>query len=451
MQSALEKFFKIKECESSAGVELAAGVVTFLTMSYIIFLQPLILSGKLSGHETGMDYGAVMTGVCLCSALGCFLMGFLANYPIALAPGMGENFFFMATIGACASLGIGAPWQTALAIVFVSGVIFLLLTVFNVRQMILNSISPSLQYAIGGGIGLFIALLGLEKGGIVNATSNGLFMSDLRNATALIFAIGFFTAAILQTLKVKGSILWGILAALGAAMLSGKITWACPVSLPPNPMPIFAKMDFASLWQHLAKLFPFIVIFTFMDIFDTIGTLVGVGSQAGLMKNNELPNASQAMKADSIGTVFGSLCGNSTVTCYIESAAGVQFGGKTGLTAISAGICFLLAMFLSPLVAMVGTYPGKENPITAPALVIVGSMMLKNIVKIKWEDFSEAIPAFLILIGIPFTSSIADGMILGFIAYPLVKLCSGKGKDIGWLTYALGITLALYMLFIRSH
>jgi AGZA family xanthine/uracil permease-like MFS transporter len=186
-----------------------------------------------------------------------------------------------------------------------------------------------------------------------------------------------------------------------------------------------------------------------MDVFDTIGTLVGVGSQAGLMKNDELPNASQAMKADSISTVFGSLCGNSTVTCYIESAAGVQFGGKTGLTAVSAGLCFLLAMFLSPLVAMVGTYPGKENPITAPALVIVGSMMLKNVIKIKWDDFSEAIPAFLVLIGIPFTSSIADGMIFGFIAYPVIKLCSGKGKDVGWLTYLIGGILILYLIFIK--
>ncbi|OGV36039.1 MAG: hypothetical protein A2020_00835 [Lentisphaerae bacterium GWF2_45_14] len=451
MKDAVKKFFLIKERDSRISTEIMAGIVTFLTMSYIIFLQPMILSGQISGTDTGMPPGAIMTGVCVASALACFLMGVIANYPIALAPGMGENFFFLTTISACAALGAGVPWQTALAVVFISGIIFLLLTLFRIRNMIMDSISPSLQYAIGCGIGLFIALLGLEKGGIVKTSAYGIYLGNIQSVTVLIFAIGFFTIAALQTLKVKGAVLWGILAAALAAVIAGKIGICFPVKAPESVMPIFCKMDFASVWTNIWKLLPFIVIFTFMDVFDTIGTLVGVSAQANLMKNNKLPGASKAMTADSIGTVFGAMCGNSTVTSYIESAAGVSYGGRTGLTAIVTGICFLLSMFFYPLVAMVGAYPGSENPITAPALVIVGMMMFGNITKIKWDDFSEAIPAFLIIIGIPFTSSIADGMILGFIAYPVIKLLSGRARETSLLTYFLAAILILYLIFIKSQ
>ena len=419
-------------------------------MSYIIFLQPMILSGQLSGVPTGMSAGAIMTGVCAASALACFLMGIIANYPIALAPGMGENFFFLTAVSTCATLGAGVPWQTALAVVFISGIIFLLLTLFKVRNMIIDSISPSLQYAIGCGIGLFIALLGLEKGGIVKTAAFGIFLGNIQSVTVLIFAIGFFTIAALHTLKIKGAVLWGILAAALAAMIAGKISPCFPVKAPESIMPIFCKMDFVSVWKHLRELLPFIVIFTFMDVFDTIGTLVGVGAQANLMKDNKLPGVSKAMTADSVGTVFGAMCGNSTVTSYIESAAGVSYGGRTGLTAVVTGICFLLSMFFYPLVAMVGNYPGAENPITAPALVVVGLMMFGNITKIKWDDFTEAAPAFLIIVGIPFTSSIADGMILGFIAYPVLKLLSLRARETSPLTYFLAAILILYLIFVKS-
>ena len=451
MKDGFKKFFLIKERNSKISTEIGAGIVTFLTMSYIIFLQPMILSGQLSGSPTGMSAGAIMTGVCAASALACFLMGIIANYPIALAPGMGENFFFISAVSACATLGIGVPWQTALAVVFISGIIFLLLTLFKIRNMIMDSISPSLQYAIGCGIGLFIALLGLEKGGIVKTTAFGIFLGNIQSVTVLIFAIGFFTIAALHSLKIKGAVLWGILAAAIAAMIAGKISPCFPMKTPESVMPIFCKMDFPSVWQHLGKLLPFIVIFTFMDVFDTIGTLVGVGAQANLMKDNKLPGVTRAMTADSVGTVFGAMCGNSTVTSYIESAAGVNFGGRTGLTAIVTGICFLLSMFFYPVVAMVGTYPGAENPITAPALVVVGLMMFGNISKIKWEDFTEAAPAFLIIVGIPFTSSIADGMILGFIAYPVLKLLCRRAKETTLLTYFLAVILILYLIFIKSR
>lgn len=450
MKGAVEKFFLIRERGSRVRTEVGAGIVTFLTMSYIIFLQPMILSGQLSGSPTGISAGAVMTGVCAASAFACFLMGFIANYPVALAPGMGENFFFLTTISACATLGAGVPWQTALAVVFIAGIIFLLLTLLKIRNMIIDCISPSLQYAIGCGIGLFIALLGLEKGGIVKVSSSGIFLGDIRSVTVLISAIGFFVIAVLHVLRIKGAVLWGILAAAIAALVAGKISPCFPVKIPESMMPVFCKMDFVTVFEHVGKLLPFIVIFTFMDVFDTIGTLVGVGAQANLMKDNKLPGVTKAMVADSVGTVFGAMCGNSTVTSYIESAAGVSFGGRTGLTAIVTGICFLLSMFFYPLVAMVGTYPGVENPITAPALVVVGLMMFGNISKIKWDDFTEAAPSFLVIIGIPFTSSIADGMILGFIVYPVLKLVSRRFRETTLLTYLLAAVLILYLIFVKS-
>jgi len=457
MKNRIISYFEIEVRGSRIPVEIVAGITTFMTMAYIIFLQPDILAGLLPGSQpTGMDVKALMVTTCIAAAVGSILMGILANYPIALAPGMGENFFFVSVIAACASPKIGlagdAAWQTALAIVFVSGIIFLIITILRLRKMIMNIISPSLQYAIAGGIGIFIALLGLRNSGLIVATNQGLFLtSDFHSKTLLIFAIGLLSTAAFQALKIRGGILWGILVGAAAALLLGKIELPSSlVSAPPDISPVFMKMDFASLWAHLHLLIPFILIFTVMDVFDTLGTLVGVGTQAGLMKNNQLPNCEKAFAADACGTVFGAFCGHSTVTSYIEIGAGVENGGRTGLTAIVAGLCFIVAIFFSPLIGMIAKYPPPFNPITAPALVIVGAMMLKNVSKISWDDYTESIPAFLILIGIPACTNIGDGLALGLISYPVIKLLTGKGREISWLTYLTGAILLTYLVFLRT-
>ncbi len=453
----LISYFKIEERGSRIPIEIVAGITTFMTMSYIIFLQPNILAGAMPGsHPTGMDVKALMVTTCLASAIATILMGLLANYPIALAPGMGENFFFVSVVAVCASPQIGltgdATWQTALAVVFISGIIFLIITAFRIRKLLLNIISPSLQYAIAGGIGLFIALLGLRNSGLIVANNSGLFLtSNFHSKTLLIFAIGLLSTAALQALKVRGGILWGILIGTGASLTLGQIQIPSSfVSTPPDISTVFMQMDFNNLWTHLAALLPFILIFTVMDVFDNLGTLVGVGTQAGLMKDNKLPNCERAFAADACGTAIGAAFGHSTVTSYIESAAGVENGGRTGFTAVVTGLCFLAAIFFTPFIGMIADYPPPFNPITAPALVIVGAMMLKNIARISWDDHTESIPAFLILIGIPACTNIGDGLALGLISYPIIKLLTGKGREISWLTYLTGAILMAYLVFLRT-
>jgi AGZA family xanthine/uracil permease-like MFS transporter len=450
-------FFELRERNSRISVEIVAGITTFMTMSYIIFLQPNILAGLMPGAQpTGMDKEALLVTTCIAAAVGSILMGILANYPIALAPGMGENFFFVSLVAVCASPAIGLKgaeaWQTALAVVFVSGIIFLIITFLRIRKMIMGIISPSLQHAIAGGIGMFIALLGLRNSGLIVASEAGFFMTNnFHSKTLLIFAIGLLSTAAMQALRIKGAILWGILIGAGIAVLTGQIKFpTSPISTPPDISTVFMKMDFPNLLAHLPALTPFILIFTVMVVFDTIGTLVGVGTEAGLMRGNQLPKCERAFAADAFGTVFGSLCGHSTVTSYIESAAGVEHGGRTGLTAIVAGICFLAAIFFSPFIGMIANYPPPFNPITAPALVLVGAMMLKNVSKISWDDHTESIPAFLVLIGIPFCSNIGDGLAFGLISYPLIKLLTGKRREISWLTYLIGAILIMYLLFLRT-
>ncbi len=453
---SIRSFFKIKERDSRVRTEVAAGITTFLTMSYIIFLQPAILSGQLSGEPTGMSSQALIVGVCVAAAFGSILMGLWANYPIALAPGMGENFFFVSVIASCVSLGVAPPetaWQTALGVVFISGLIFLILSFLNVREALMNSISPSMKYAMAAGIGLFIALIGFQKGGVIHNEFGNYMLNTkgIDSYTSLIFFTGLFVIAVLHIRKVRGAILWGILASAAIALLVGKIHYGGLMKMPPSIGPVFAKMDFVNVFANILKLLPFIIIFTFMDMFDTLGTLVGVASQSGLMKDGKLPNAKRAFAADSIGTIFGVFCGQSTVTSYIESSAGVECGGRTGLTAVITGMCFLLAVLFTPFIEMIGHYPESGlNPIVAPALVIVGAMMIKCVRHIEWDDFSEAVPAFLILVGIPFMYSIADGLTIGFIAYPVIKLFGGKGREVSWLSYFLGVLLLLYMIFVKT-
>ena len=452
MLTKLEHFFDFAGQGTAWRLELCAGVTTFAAMAYIIFLQPTIMSGQMFGLHTGMDFNALVTTTCLVSAFGCLLMGLVANFPVGLAPGMGENFLFVLSLLPVCALATGgkmgdpAVWQLGLGVVLLSGLIFAVISFLNVRQIIMRAISHSMKHAIAAGIGLFIALLGLQNSQIIKLDKDHFAMNaNLHNPAIWVFFIGLITIAVLHHYKVRGGILLGILASALAAWLFGEIKLGTPIGMPANPLPLIGHADLDGVFRHLQILLPLVIIFTFMDVFDTLGTVIGVGTQSGLMKNDELPNSSQIFACDATATVAGAMAGHSTVTAYVESATGVEAGGRTGVTAIVVGLCFLLAMFFAPFVGIIAKY----MPITAPALIVVGAMMLKNAVEVDWRDYSEAIPAFLIIIGIPFTSSIADGMILGFIVYPVIKLICGQGRSVGWLMYIMAVLLLCYLMFLR--
>ncbi len=478
----LDRLFRLSENHTSVRTELLAGLTTFLTMAYIIVVQPAVLSGVMFGTPTGMDFGAITTATCLSAALASAIMGFYGRYPIAQAPGMGENFFFVVTLLPAAAGMIASqvaagqlaadstsPWQIGLGVIFWSGMIFLILSMLGVREKLMEAISPSMRNGIAIGIGLFVALIGLENTKLVS-TKNGLSLNpQFLSPDIIVFFFGLFVTAGLHARRVRGSIIWGILAStafalalklglpsLGDAvmaspavkdsMLVGQFTVAhAAVGSPPSIAPTLLKMDLAGAlsWPML----PFILIFLFMVLFDTLGTLIGVAEQAGLIRENRLPRARQALVSDALGTVAGAALGTSTVTSFIESTAGVEQGGRTGLTAVCAAVLFLVALFFSPIINMIGSYPS----ITAPALVVVGSMMMRNVVKIDWDNYAECMPTFLIILGIPMTFSIADGLALGFIAYPVIKLLAGQGRDVRWLMYVMALVLVAYFLFVRMQ
>jgi AGZA family xanthine/uracil permease-like MFS transporter len=464
----LERFFQLTENRTTVRTEVLAGITTFLTMAYIIVVQPAVLSGAMFGMQTGMDFGAVMTATCLAAALATALMALLARYPIAQAPGMGENFFFVFTaIPAATAAGFTNGWQVALGAVFISGILFLLLSLTGIREMIFNAVSPSLKHSIAAGIGLFIAFIGLQNAGVIVKDPGSAVKLNAHFASPdlIIFFIALLTTAVLHARRVRGSILWGIIAAtvlaiagkfllpgivgeaplVADSMLMKRFQFAdAIVAAPPSLAPTFLKMDLAAAISP--KLLPIVFVFLFMFTFDAIGTLIGVSEQAGLMRDHKLPRARQAMVSDAVGTLAGAALGTSTVTSYIESASGVEQGGRTGLTGLVVAGLFLLALFFSPLVAMVGSYA----PITAPALVIVGAMMAQNVGKIDWQDYTESIPAFLTLIGIPLSYSIADGLALGFISHPIIKFFSGRGRMVGWLNYLLAAVLLAYFVLVRG-
>ncbi|MGA2864111.1 MAG: NCS2 family permease [Verrucomicrobiota bacterium] len=468
----LERLFRLSENQTSPGRELLGGLTTFLTMAYIIFVQPAILSGAMFGKPTGMDFGAVTTATCLSAALATALMALYSRYPIAQAPGMGENFFFVASaIPAAAAAGFANAWEVALGTVFISGVLFLILSLAGLREVLFNAVSPSLKNGIAAGIGLFIAFVGLQNGGLIlkdPATAVKL-NTQLGSPDLAVFFLGLWLTAALYARRVRGAILWGIILAtvlamafkvllphLPAAMASSpavtesvlmkRFAWAGGlVAAPPSLAPTFLKLDLAHALAP--RMLPLVLIFFFMLVFDAIGTLIGVCEQAGFMKDNKLPRAKQAMLSDALGTVAGAALGTSTVTSFIESAAGVEAGGRTGLSGLVVAALFLLALLFSPLIAMVGSYP----PITAPALVVVGALMIQNAARVDWKDYGESIPAFLTMIGIPLSYSIADGLALGLISYPMIKLLSGKGREVNWLTYLLAAALLAYFVLVRSR
>ena len=479
----LERIFRLRENDTTIGTELLAGLTTFLTMAYIIFLQPMVLTGAYFGAPNGMDYGAVMTATCLAAVVATAVMGLYARYPIAQAPGMGENFIFaLSIIPAAATLidarvaagtleaGSVAPWQVALGVTFIAGVLFLALSLLGVREAILDVISPSMRNAIAVGIGLFIAFIGLQGASVIVSVPGQLVKLNPQVGApdVLVFAFGLLLTASLCARNIRGSIVLGILA---TTLLAAGLKWLIPhlpssiagaeiviqsklmtlfqpasgvLATPPSIEPTMLKMNLSLALT--GPMIPFILVFLFLDLFDTLGTLLGVSEQAGLVKDGRLPRARQALMSDAVGTVFGAACGTSTVTSFIESASGVQQGGRTGLTALTTASLFLVALFFAPVIQMVGSYPS----ITAPALVLVGAMMMRNVTKIDWANEAEAIPAFITFISIPLTYSIADGLALGFISYPIVKFLSGQGRDVKWLMYVLALVLATYLVIVRG-
>lgn len=442
----LERLFRFSELKTHVRTEIFAGITTFLTMAYIIFVQPAVLSTDFAGNPTGLDYGAVLFATCIISACSCIFMGLFTNYPIALAPGMGENFFFVSVIMSLSALGIENAWQVALGIVFISGVVFLLLTLMRLREAIIASISMSLRNGIAVGIGLFITFIGLQHGNLIVAKPGTMvgITNHFLSADIAVFLFGLIVTGVLHTRKIHGAILWGILSAAALALALGKIHFEGIFGLPAIHHAIAFKMDIRSALT--VTCIPFIIVFLFMDMFDTVGTLIGVAESGGFMKGNTLPRANKVLIVDAVGTVAGSCLGTSTVTSYIESATGIAYGGRTGLTSVVVGILFIVALFFGKLIAMIGQY----SPITAPALIIVGAMMIQNVSKIDWDDYSESIPAFLTMVGIPFCYSIADGLALGFISYPIIKVLSGKRKDVTALMYVMGALLVLYFIFVRT-
>jgi AGZA family xanthine/uracil permease-like MFS transporter len=433
----LERLFHLQQSATDVRTEVLGGVTTFMTMAYIVFVNPAVLS------QTGMDFGAVMTATCLSAGIATWIMGLAANYPIALAPAMGENFFFLTVV-----LGMGLPWRVALAAVFVSGVVFFLLTFLRIRELIIDAVPASLKHSIAVGIGMFVALIGLTNAGIVERPETGfLHLGDLGRAPTLVALAGLLLTVGLMAWRVRGAVLLGILFATLVAWVSGLVEWHGLVAAPPSMAPTFLQLDLAGLLD--ASVIPVVIIFLFMAVFDAIGTLIGIGQQGGFLDaNGRLPRATRALMADSSGTVLGSLMGTSTVTAYVESATGVEAGARTGLANMVTGALFFLAVFFEPVVRMVGGGVPVDGgtilqPMTAPALIVVGSLMARNVVHVRWSDITEGFPAFLVVVGIPFSWSIADGIAFGFIAYPALKLMSGRPREASPLVYALGLIFVL--------
>ena len=420
----LEKLFKLTENKTTVKKELIAGFITFLTMSYILIVNPEIMG------QAGMDKDALFTATALVAIIGTLFMAFFANFPVAQAPGMGLNAFFTFTV----VLGMGCTWQFALTAVFLEGIAFLLLTLTNVRELIVNKIPQSLKGAIPVGIGLFITLIGLKSAGIVVSNDNTLVaLGDMANKDVWVAFLGLVVIGVLLARKVPGAILIGIVVSTIFALFIGVTTLreGSLLSLPPDISPVFLKFEWSQVFTYKMA----IVVFTFLmvNLFDTVGTLLAVASKAGLIdKDGNFPKVKNALFADAMGTTIGAICGTSTTTSYVESVSGVAAGGRTGLTSVSTAIFFALALFLSPIFLIVPTAA------TAPALIIVGLFMINSVLKINFDDYTEALPAFLTIIMMPYTYSIAQGIVFGMLGYVIIKLLSGRAKDISITVYVIG-------------
>ena len=430
----VERIFHLKENQTTVRRELLAGLTTFMTMAYVVIVNPQILS------ETGMPVDGVLFATCISSAVATLVMGVWANYPIALAPGMSLNAYFTYSI----VLGRGVPWKTALGVVFLSGALFLLLTLSNIREQVVNAIPDCLKHGTAAGIGLFIAFIGLRNAKMIVAhPATYVGFGRISNPEVLLAAAGLVLISILMARRVSSAVLLGMVAVTLAGIPLGLSHWPSRFFSLPHPSGTFLQLDLrAAAKIGLGEL---IFVFFFVDLFDNVGTLIGVCEEGGFLRDGKLPRASRALMADAIGTMFGALTGTSTVTSYIESASGVAAGARTGLANIVIAMLFLLAMFCAPLVAAIPAYA------TAPALVLVGVLMCRAVARVRWDDFSESFPAFLTLLTMPLTFSIATGLSLGVLSFTFVKLGSGKHREVSPLIWILAILFALRYAFLGSE
>ncbi|MGR8830379.1 NCS2 family permease [Leuconostoc citreum] len=432
--STIANYFKLDELNTSIRTEFIAGLTTFASMAYILFVNPTVLGAA------GMDKGAVFTATAVASAVATLFMGIVALYPIAIAPGLGVNAFFAYSV----VIGMGVKWQTAMAGVFVAAIIFLVLTFFKIREKIINIIPQNLKLAIASGIGLFIAFIGLHNAGLIVANKDTMVsLGHLTTPTSLLAIFGIIVTFILLSRKIPAAIFIGMVMTSVVGIIFGLIKLpSALISSAPSLAPTFGAGvthigDINSL-----QMVTVVVTFLLVTFFDTAGTMIGLATQAGFMRNNEMPRAGRALMADAVGMTVGAVIGTSPTSAYVESSSGIAVGGRSGLTSVFTGIFFLIALFFSPLLTVV------TSQVTAPALVVVGVLMAKSLRQIDWEDFAIAASAFLIVIGMPLTYSISDGIALGFILYPITMISTGRGKKVHPLMYALAILFVLFLVII---
>jgi AGZA family xanthine/uracil permease-like MFS transporter len=427
----IERYFRLQENQTTVRAEFLGGLTTFITMAYIVVVNPQILS------KAGMPVEGVVFATCISAAAATLVMGLYANYPIALAPGMSLNAYF--TYSVC--LGMHVPWQTALGVIFFSGVFFLILTVSRVREKIVNGIPDCLKHSTAGGIGMFIAFVGLRNANLVVANpATFVGLGSFGNHEAQLACVGLAIILILMTRKITGAILIGVVTTTLLGIFRGMATWPAHILSLPHPSATWLKLDLRGA-LHLGLL-EIVFVFLFVDLFDNVGTLLGVCEQGGFVKDGKIPRVGRALVSDAVGTVFGALTGTSTVTSYIESAAGVAAGARTGLSNVFVAALFLLAVFFTPLATAIPGYA------TAPALIVVGALMTESIGRVVWSDFTEAIPAFVTLLATPLTFSIATGLSLGLISYTLVKVAAGRFREVSpviWILTLLFIFRYAYL------
>lgn len=430
----LDRFFHISAQNSTVKREILAGVTTFVSMAYILFVNPSILGAA------GMNKGAVFTATALAAIIGCVLMGVLANYPIAIAPGLGDNAFFAFSV----VLGLGIPWQKAMAGVFVASVLFTILSFLKVREIVIDAIPQDLKYAMAAGIGIFIAFVGLQGGGLIVADKSSLVaIGSLTVPTTWLTIVGVFVIAILMAKRVPGAIFIGILVTAIIGLVTGLIPMPEHIiSLAPSLKPTFG-VGITNLPSMLdPQMWAVVLVFLLVAFFDTAGTLIGLAQQAGIMKNGKMPRIGRALMADSLSMLGGAVMGTTPTAAYVESSAGISIGGKTGLTAITTGVLFMFSLLFSPLLAVVTTQ------VTAPALIVVGVMMAASLREIHWDEFELALPAFLTVVGMPLTYNISYGIAFGFLTYPILMTAAGRRKEVNGVMWAMLIVfiVLLYVL-----
>jgi len=436
----LERIFHVRAAGSTPGREVLGGVTTFLTMAYILAVNPVFLTAA------GMPLEGAILATALSAAFATLLMAFIANYPIALAPGMGMNAFF--AYGIC--VGAGVPWQVALGLVFWAGIVFLLLTATGARRVLVGAVPEVIKLAGAVGIGLFIAFIGLQHGGLVRADKNTMVaLGDLRSPAALLTLFGLAVSLILMAAGVSTAIFWGLAATLIAALATGQM--AMPAALVSAPHFALPGLQIDILGALRVQYLPLMLVLLFFALFDTLGTLMGLAHQAGLLRGGELPRIGRALTVDALGMVGGALFGTSPVTAYIESGSGIGVGARTGLASLVTGALLLLSLFLTPLVGLISHADAAGlTPVTAPALILVGTLMVRAVKEIDWADMTEAAPAFFTALLMPLTFNISHGLAAGIIVYALTKLAARRGREVHWLMYALAVLFVLRYAFLPA-